>query len=130
MKILECTTVDKYLKKINDLNYDIEVAKTYKVYSTGVCLLLAALNVSHITQLSSPEFMDIVRQAALSISLAYSAYYTNNVFKTDKRNHEKLARYENLYFEATKDENVFLRNQEYNNPVVIEEEHERSRRIR
>lgn len=129
MKVVECTTVDRYLKKINDLNYDIEVAKTYKVYSTGVCLLLAGLNISHITQLNNPEFMDIVRQAALSISFAYSSFYAHNVFKTDKRNHEKLSRYENLYFDAIKDENS-LRNRKMSDSVLIEEEYNNSGRIR
>lgn len=130
MKIIEITPADKYLKKINDLRYDIEVAKTYKIYSTGVCLLLAALNVSHISQLSSPDFLDIVRQAALSISFAYSAYYTNKVFKDDKRNHEKLGRYENLYYEATKDDSIFLRDKYLNEPTLIEEQYGNSGRHR
>ena len=121
MKIKNVTTADKYLKRIKDTEYDIEVGKYYKVCSTGVCLLLAGLNVSHIAQLNDPAFIDIARQAALTISFAYSMYYANNVYQTNKRNEEKLGRLQNLNHELTKEESVYARDKQILEPNIIEE---------
>ncbi len=129
-KIVMCTTVEDYLNKINDLKYEIEKAKFDKVWLTGVCLFLAGLNISHISQLNDPELLEISRQVALTISLAYSTYKTKKVFKVDKINQEKLGRAENRYYDLTKENRGFLRDKEPIKPVFIDEQYENYRRHR